>query len=209
MKKAFTLAEMLISIVIIGVIASIMMSAVNKVNPDENVLLYKKAFFTIQEAVSVLINDSTKYGDTEDLLKRRPENTGAHEEADVLYLCQEMAGVLNTIGTIDCSKSATTNFTLSNGATISGIKGTFANADINNYIEDHIDICVDANGDEAPNEGCETEVGAIKNRDRFRIRLYYNGKVTTSSNWKFENAILQSGAKNLKFDSTKYAENVK
>ena len=82
------------------------------------------------------------------------------------------------------------NITLSNGVEIAGLGHPFHDANLANYIEEYIDICIDTNGPAGPNKGCEAANTLVENRDRFRIRIYYTGKVTVDSSWNFENAIL-------------------
>lgn len=52
MKKAFTLSEALVTLAIIGVLAAILIPVVNNVKPDKDKILYKKALYTLTNAVS-------------------------------------------------------------------------------------------------------------------------------------------------------------
>ena len=51
MKKAFTLSEALITLAIIGVMASILIPTLNNAKPDKDKITYKKALYTVQSAV--------------------------------------------------------------------------------------------------------------------------------------------------------------
>ncbi len=97
-----------------------------------------------------------------------------------------------TAGNID--STFTPNITLPNGVQISGL-GAGAifsdDDDLRDYNESHINICVDTNGTAGPNNGCDqVESDPILRRDRFRIRINYNGRFTTDLNWRIENEIL-------------------
>ena len=61
--KAFTLAELLIALAVIGVLAAILMPIVFNIIPDQNALMAKRAYFSTQTVVSELINDDSCYPD--------------------------------------------------------------------------------------------------------------------------------------------------
>ena len=63
MKKiyAFTLAEMLIVLSIIGVLAIIVLSTLQNSTPDKNKALFKKAYSITERTVAELVNDETLY----------------------------------------------------------------------------------------------------------------------------------------------------
>ena len=63
MKKGFTLTELLIALGVIGVLAAVLMPVVHSIIPNQNVMMAKRAFYTVQTAVSDLINDSACYPD--------------------------------------------------------------------------------------------------------------------------------------------------
>ena len=97
-----------------------------------------------------------------------------------------------TTGNID--STFTPNITLSNGVQIAGL-GAGAkfseDKDLSDYEESYIDICVDTNGAAGPNNGCDkVESDPILRRDRFRIKINYNGRFTTDPKWRIENEIL-------------------
>lgn len=59
--KGFTLAEVLISIGIAGVIGAILIPVVNKGMPDPNIVKYRKAYLTTQKVVQKLLADDNIY----------------------------------------------------------------------------------------------------------------------------------------------------
>ena len=61
MKKAFSLAEVLIVMVILGIIAALMTSALRSGIPDQDRLMFKKTYSDIVRATSMLANDKLFY----------------------------------------------------------------------------------------------------------------------------------------------------
>ena len=195
-KKAFTLAEMMISFAIIATIASLMMVRFKNVSPKETIVNYKKAYVTVQQAVAQLISDANSFptGNFDQIAKIESGEIVINDDGLVTEtvnsneFCKKLVRALNTIGTPQCSSKGL-NMTLSNGIELHDIAGqSFDGADADNYIKKHIDIIVDTNGKKAPNT---TE--PHEKRDRFRIRIYVDGKVTTSNEWAAENAIFEAG----------------
>ena len=63
MKKAFTLAELLIALGVVGVLAAILMPIVHHIAPNQDTVMVKRVFFMTQNVVADLINDSACYPD--------------------------------------------------------------------------------------------------------------------------------------------------
>ena len=63
-KKGFTLAELMIVLAILGVIAAILTPLAFNATPDENKLKFKKAYYTLQRATDAVLNsDNYPEGD--------------------------------------------------------------------------------------------------------------------------------------------------
>ena len=60
-KKAFTLAETLICLGFIGIIATTLVTVTSKNLPDQNKILFKKAYATTSHIVTELVNDESLY----------------------------------------------------------------------------------------------------------------------------------------------------
>ena len=60
-KFAFTLAEALLTITIIGVTTALMMRAINRVNPDKEKILFVKTYHAIEQVIANTINDPGRY----------------------------------------------------------------------------------------------------------------------------------------------------
>ena len=60
-KRAFTLAETLITITIIGVVMALMLRDINRVNPDKDKILFIKTYHAVEAVIADVINDPKKY----------------------------------------------------------------------------------------------------------------------------------------------------
>ena len=58
-KRGFTLAELMIVLAILGVIAAILTPLIFNAAPDENKLRFRKAYYTIQRATDAVLNSDT------------------------------------------------------------------------------------------------------------------------------------------------------
>lgn len=65
-KAAFTLAETLLTLVIIGVVMALMLRSISRVNPDKDKILFLKSYHAIETAIGNSINDGTKYDQNTD-----------------------------------------------------------------------------------------------------------------------------------------------
>ena len=70
MKKAFTLTELLIGLAVIGILVAILLPIIFNILPDQNALMAKRAYYTVQTVVSDLINDEACYPDQTALGKK-------------------------------------------------------------------------------------------------------------------------------------------
>ena len=206
MQKAFTLAETLITLSIIGIIAVMGIASLMKAKPDQNALAYKKTFYAIQDAIRYLANDTNRFPSSEQVFKLDTVNPDPdfsrvlNGKAYQVYLCEQVAAALNTTGAIHCGNSAggatdgtisgagDVEFQLQSGAVLNGFNQTFADEDSTiasaneRMPQDSITICVDVNGlNKGPNKGCEYKDRDVKNRDQFKFRVHEDGKVSTGS----------------------------
>lgn len=151
MKKAFTLAELLIVMVVIGFIATITITTAAKSVPNQQHMLFRKTFYEMSNAVSLIANDPFFYPGTDitkpvlaapienkAAIKARFSPSGTIDKNSML--CFAMAQLVGDIktgglcfkkkGTPGCSggkddKNPVPNFILSNGTKVFGLCGDF------------------------------------------------------------------------------------
>ena len=132
--KAFTLAETLITILIIGILMAIMLRTISRVNPDKDKILFLKSYHAVESAISSIINDGTKYNQTylsEADRTALPASERHHDfrddpldDASVMYvnnsgsastktnlgrsesICYFLADQFNTIGGVSCDSNS-------------------------------------------------------------------------------------------------------
>ena len=106
MKKAFTLAEILIVLVIIGVLTMILLPVAFQSSPDEDVMKFKKGYNTLGTVIRELVS-SDKYYQNGDLGTRANGTVidGKHD-GDYKYFCESIADTLST-KKVNCSETNT------------------------------------------------------------------------------------------------------
>lgn len=60
-KLGFTLAETLITLAIIGVVAAFTIPAMKSLAPNKNKIMLRKAYYTIEQIIEKMINDNVNY----------------------------------------------------------------------------------------------------------------------------------------------------
>lgn len=60
-KKGFTLSEVMIAMTVLGVIAAILVPAIMKNIPSTNIVMFRKAYSTLEKSINNLISDETNY----------------------------------------------------------------------------------------------------------------------------------------------------
>lgn len=105
-NNAFTLAEIMIVLTVIGILTAILLPIAFQAAPDENVMKFKKANATLATVIRELVNSDKYYlnGD----LGTRADGTlidGTHD-GDVTYFCETFADVIST-KKVECSDTHT------------------------------------------------------------------------------------------------------
>ena len=109
MKKAFTLAEVMIVLTVIGVLTAILLPVARQSMPDENLMKFKKAHNTLLTIIRELTNSDKYYLDGD--LGIRADGTlidGTHEN-DKIYFCETIKQVVNYKKGICSDKSLNSN----------------------------------------------------------------------------------------------------
>jgi len=176
-KIGFTLAESLITMGIIAIVATICLPIMNSNKPNKEIVMLKKAYYLTERVVSELVNDDDFYP----YISR--EITGLAATGDPLNsdcdggttkFCCLFAEKVNVSGTIDCTAGTSTgtkfHFTTSDGIAFS--------IPISNFSASQT-IIVDVNGD---GEGVDAMYNANTqpSPDRFEFRVAPSGRITVS-----------------------------
>ncbi len=105
MTKAFTLAETMITLTVIGIITAVIIPVAVHSKPDENIMKFKKAHNTLYQVISTLINSDKYYlnGD----LGIRADGVQLIAQYDE-YFCSTVADVLSA-KKFSCPEDLNTN----------------------------------------------------------------------------------------------------
>lgn len=171
-KSAFTLAEILLTIVIIGVISAITLGILKNSIPTKEESIHKKMNSVVEQIVSRLIDNEVMYPETEDKTIVGFQNTnkvtvdGIDYEGDTKF-CELFAAQFTTATDVSCVAD----------------ERTFATTDnvdwflpVTDFSDGYAMIMIDVNGKDEGNNCLE---GACKNPDRFIYYVRANGTVTT------------------------------
>lgn len=129
MKKGFTLAEVLITLAVVGVLASLLIPSLKGLTPDKNKVMFKKAYSTLENVISTLVSDETYYPSSETGTNTDDSTTVSKgfnftlKDSTPSYytsnkFCYLLTNALNTLGTVTCpaySAYSDAYFTTSDG----------------------------------------------------------------------------------------------
>ncbi len=105
MKKAFTLAEVMIVLTVIGVLTAILLPVARQSMPDENLMKFKKAHNTLGTVIRELVTSDKYYLDGDLAIRSNNALITGDNTGDLTYFCRTIADVLN-IKTEACSEAS-------------------------------------------------------------------------------------------------------
>ena len=197
-SRAFTMAELLVTMSIIGVIAAITIPIIRGINPNNEMVMFKKTYFIASRTINELINDEDYYPEADTNVGSGfshvdlrdvglPQATyNGRQYSGASKFCGLFASKLNISGDFDpnvnCngrrSLDAGGNFETTDGVRWSMPFGTFAGGSEL--------ILVDVNGNkqnncgEAPDFGGNVCAAGVE-PDRFAIRVFRDGRIEVPS----------------------------
>lgn len=200
LNKAFTLTELLVALGVVAILCSVLLPVIFNMMPNQNTIMAKRAYYTVQTVIADLINDEACY----------PDKTSASVASEKRIGFDDAAGSPNCTGwPEDSTGDATDKFVKLFGEKVNregatkdtvfetgdSIQWIFTDASWAHTGEGGtINLTVDVNGDGAPNcaqnnsytgkfstdgSDCSTRTSGY---DRFRMTIYGNGRVKINSN---------------------------
>lgn len=123
-KKGFTMAEVVIALMIVGAMMVILFPIIRNSAPDKEKIMFRKSFNSLSQAISNMQFDDANYpesqtGTTTDTLQTVPKgfNNQPGTYTAGTKFCTLLADQFNTVGTVTCGVSSTSwgTFTTSDG----------------------------------------------------------------------------------------------
>jgi|GEM_PF-4427137 len=127
--KAFTLAETLIALTIIGVVAAISIPVLNMQKPDKDGIAYRKAVLNVTSAFNLATEANDFYYGC--ILTDAEAGTSIRDWRgcpESVNFCKKMADTMNISGKVDCSSTSSyenPNFRTTDGTIYWGFEGGF------------------------------------------------------------------------------------
>ena len=94
MKKGYTLAEILVTLAIMGIIAGILFPVVNRKIPNKEMLGFKKAYSSVIRVTNEMINDETLYNERDGFADTRTVFYDGHSYGGNSKFCGLLAAKL-------------------------------------------------------------------------------------------------------------------
>ena len=195
-KSAFTLAEVLITLTIIGMVMAIVIPVVVNSVSDTSGLQYKKVITDLQNAIDMAKEDTNSY-----IAPLNYSQVTHFAGVSPANFCTMVSNQFTTVGDVRCSEDTSTTdkkpsfmqingvaywniggtgtYTFKNGSTdCTAVPGHYSNACVRT-------VWIDINGDKKG----KNEHG----KDRFKLLIRYDGKVFigTGEDWVKENTAIE------------------
>ena len=108
-KKGFTLAEVLVTLALLGVLGAILIPAVISTKPNKNKMMFRKAYNSLVQVISKMINDDVNYSGSEEAsgTQRGFNYTSPTTNGTVNKFCHLLSDSLNTVGNVTCPNTLT------------------------------------------------------------------------------------------------------
>lgn len=185
-KKAMSLAEVLVSLAVVGVLAIILVPLMLKSTTNKEKFLYKKAINSMQNAISAVMSEYEAVN-AANFLPELSQNEDIRAQ---------FASKLNAKGTVrtgdGAGSAANPDFTSADGMTWWNIPTKWTPG------ENYIDVNVDVNGDNGKNIASDDAASTDK-PDQLKIRIMKDGRVVVpeiraddDKDWTFEMEYLMS-----------------
>ena len=108
-NHAFTLAEILIVLVIIGVLTMILLPMAFQSSPDEKATKFKKGYNTLNTVIKELVTSDRYYQNGDLGIRANGVLIDRTHEGDFTYFCETFADVIST-KSVNCSQGGLNNY---------------------------------------------------------------------------------------------------
>ena len=99
MKKAFTLAEIMIVLSVIAVLTAVLLPAARNAAPNEDLMKFKKGHLALVNVINELVNSDKYY--YEGMLDTKPNGQLVDSPT---YFCETFADVIGNVKSVDCKE---------------------------------------------------------------------------------------------------------
>ena len=99
MKKAFTLAEIMIVLSVIAIITAILLPAARNATPNEDLMKFKKGHLALVNTIQELVNSDRYYSDG--MLDTKPNGQWVDSPT---YFCNSFADTIGNVKSVDCKE---------------------------------------------------------------------------------------------------------
>ncbi|MBQ2644999.1 type II secretion system protein [bacterium] len=190
-RKAMSMSEILISLVVIGVLAMITIPLLTKTTVNKEKFLYKKAVNTMQNAISAVMNENGVVNSSNFWPEMSQNGESFREQVGKKVI------KLGNMSSSPSNSATEPDFRSNDGMLWWGLPDEWPeNAD-------YVDIHVDVNGEKGSNLE-SSDAGdydtSSKRPDRLRMRVMKDGRVIVptydSADWSFETEYLTSNKSN-------------
>lgn len=174
--KGFTLAEMLVTIAIVGILAAVILPTVQKAQPNKLESLRRKSYYILEQTVSQMFDDDTMYRERKDSNSFGFRNTeriklnGRTYEGDKKF-CELFASTMNKRPnqSVQC---------INNQKTYSAADNVDWYLPVTDFGLGYGEVKFDVNGISEPN--CEYNAQTCPQPDTFRYYVLADGRITES-----------------------------
>lgn len=210
-KNGFTLAEILITLAIIGVISALVLPSLINSTPNREQIMLKKAYYLASRNINELINDEELYPERESETISGFSNVNINDQTadgrEAMFhgerysgdskFCNLFAARMNIRGNINCGETVS----LDNGGNFQSADGIVWSMPIGNFNrgsevnQSFQNIQIDVNGTAGRNcfEGAGCTIP-----DRFTIQVNRLGRITVPANG-IEQEYLTRSATNMSY----------
>ncbi len=182
MKKAFTLSEVLIALVVIGVVIAITIPILNKSRPDKDHAIYRKATFSINSALANIME--------ENIVKKSPDLMAGEYMSESSF-CELFSENLNTTGSINCTSTSSyssPNFITTDGIRFWGFEGKVFSSSVKERV---------VHADRKLTTAEQSRLSSHRDSDHsnintgLRIKIFYDGLVKIDNSWTYEKKLAE------------------